>query len=404
MKETQSPSEEMIAGRESHQNEPTSSGISENVPFFAGRTRRSLVFVLILAAFFVVAACFIILPGEKDGDDQVSQQHTSSASFASTRVAQVKAYSLVQANTGLMQPAIDAQGNIWVSEMSFNELVRLDERTGKITTWNVPHAANGIMRAVLDRAGNVWFAEQVANYLGRFDPVTQHFTFYPLPSFKGQSAGPQDLQFNRTGKLWFTEISAGQIGRLDPATGHQDFWSLAHPGTTTPLYPYALTIASDGEVWSGMFSGGMLVSLNPQTGKITLHHLSNPLTQITSISADNQGHIWFTEIPSGMIGRIESTTGAVTEIPLPTQQENASEYSNIAIAPTGSVWIADPGRNALLRYAPQTKTFTLFQLSVRQSTPYGLVFDEQGNLWFTASGATADYIGVVQASLSDTLT
>ncbi len=167
------------------------------------------------------------------------------------------------------------------------------------------------------------------------------------------------------------------------------------------MYPYALTIASDGNVWSGMFSGGMVVSLNPQTGKITLHHLSNPLAQITSITADDQGHVWFTEIPAGIIGRIESATGGVTEISLPSQQEDASEYSNIAIAPTGSVWIADPGRNAFLRYVPQTKTFTLFQLSVRQSTPYGLVFDARGNLWFTASGATADYIGAVHRLLYD---
>ncbi len=199
MKETQSPLEEITVSRGAHQDEPAR--VRGKVPFSGGRTRRSLVFVLVFAIAFVVVAYCIVLPGANGGSSQPNQLHASSASFASIRVAQVKAYSLAQANARLMQPAIDAQGNVWISEMSFNLLVRLNERTGKITTWNVPHAANGIMRAVLDSAGNVWFAEQVADYLGRFDPITQHFALYPLPSLNGQSAGPQDLQFDRTGNL-----------------------------------------------------------------------------------------------------------------------------------------------------------------------------------------------------------
>src|SRR5713226_10560901 len=54
-------------------------------------------------------------------------------------------YPFPQSNVGLMQPAVDARGNVWVGEMYANRLARLDSHTGVVTSWEAPNGKNGIM-------------------------------------------------------------------------------------------------------------------------------------------------------------------------------------------------------------------------------------------------------------------
>src|SRR6266567_1018947 len=108
---------------------------------------------------------------------------------------------LVLSNVGLMQPAVDAQGNVWVGEMSANRLARLASHTGVVTTWKPPNGKYGIMTTAVDTKGKVWFVEQGANYIGRFDPATQTFRSFPLGIVNGHPLVPQDLQFDTRGQL-----------------------------------------------------------------------------------------------------------------------------------------------------------------------------------------------------------
>src|SRR6266851_2319627 len=134
------------------------------------------------------------------------------------RAAQVRLYPFPQTNVGLMQPAVDGHGNVWVGEMFANRLARLDSHTGVVTTWDAPNGKNGIMTTAIDAQGNAWFVERGANYIGRFDPARQTFRIFPLGTVQGRIMGPQALQFDARGFLWFTAAVGGRIGRLDPAT------------------------------------------------------------------------------------------------------------------------------------------------------------------------------------------
>jgi len=104
-------------------------------------------------------------------------------------------------DAGPMQPAQDAQGRIWVGEMTGNLLARLDPHTGSVATWQPPNGRGGIMTTTVDTQGRVWFVEQNANYLGRFDPQLQTFQTFPLGTAHGRPLGPQALQFDPSGKL-----------------------------------------------------------------------------------------------------------------------------------------------------------------------------------------------------------
>ena len=118
-----------------------------------------------------------------------------------TRAAQTRLYPFPQSNVGLMQPAVDGRGNVWVGEMNANRLARLDSHTGVVTSWEPPNGKYGIMTTTVDAQGNVWFVEQGANYIGRFDPVRQTFRIFPLGTVHGRPMGPQALQFDAAGLL-----------------------------------------------------------------------------------------------------------------------------------------------------------------------------------------------------------
>ena len=180
------------------------------------RQRRSP--VLLVLTLFAFAPLFMLLsgcdtPGSRTntantpGTQSVQQVRVHlapvTAISTSVRIAQRRLYLFSQSNVGLMQPAVDAQGNIWVGEMHSNRLGRLNSHTGVVTSWEPPGARYGIMTTTIDAQGDVWFTEQNANYIGRFDPSHRTFRIFPLGNVNGSPLGPQDLRFDSRGLLWF---------------------------------------------------------------------------------------------------------------------------------------------------------------------------------------------------------
>ncbi len=310
-----------------------------------------------------------------------------------SETAQSHLFPFPQSNVGLMQPAVDARGNVWVGEMQANRLARLDSHTGAVTSWEAPNGKNGIMTTAIDAQGNAWFVEQGANYIGRFDPARQTFRIFPLGTVQGRPMGPQALQFDARGYLWFTAAAGGRIGRLDPTTGAIQTWPVPPPGAGIPSAPFSLTVLPNGQVWFGDITGGAVGHLDPATGHVTLYRLADQQATIFSMAHDAKGRIWFTEIVPGRLGMIDSTTGRVTELPVPTVSGHPAALYGVVVAPGGDVWFANNGANALVRYVPDAATYTFFQLSASSGGLYGLTLDPADALWFTTSGSSANIIG-----------
>lgn len=331
------------------------------------------------------------------------QQSAGTAPPPSTHLvisqAQVIVHRVASSNVGLMQPAVDTQGNVWIGEMNANRFARFDSRTETITTWKPPHANYGLMTTTVDAHGIPWFVEQDANYLGRFDPTTQTFRIFPLGTVHDQPMGPQDLQFDAKGFLWFTASAAGCIGRLDPTTGQIQTWPIPSPAPGISSTPYSLTVTSTGQVWVGLLSGSAVVHLDPATGHVTLYRLADPQTQVFSMASDAKGRIWFTEIIPGKLGMLDPTTGKITEIPVPVISAHPASLYGLVITPGGDVWFADNGANALVRYAPANATYTFYQLSTSYGGLYGLALDSSGQLWFPIDGTAANYLGEMSSQV-----
>jgi virginiamycin B lyase len=371
-----------------------------------GRQRRSP--ILLVLALLAFAPLFMFLSGcdtpgshanaantpETPPVQQVLMHLAPVTAFStSVRIAQRHLYPFSQSNVGLMQPAVDAQGNIWVGEMHSNRLGRLNSHTGVVTSWEPPGARYGIMTTTIDAQGNVWFTEQNANYIGRFDPGHRTFRIFPLGNVNGSPLGPQDLRFDSRGMLWFTAATAGAIGRLDPTTGAIRIWLIPSPSSTIPSSPYSFTVTPAGRVWFGEFADGVIGTLDPSTGQVILYDLPDPQAQVFSMATDSAGHLWFTEVLPGKLSMFDPETDTLKELAVPAASGKQPALYELAIDHQGQIWFVDVGAGALVRYMPQQHSLTFFQLSLLSSAPFGLALDPTGNIWFTAGGSPANYIG-----------
>ncbi len=305
--------------------------------------------------------------------------------------ATTRNYTLDTPNAGVMQPAVDQQGNVWFGEMSLNKLARLNPATGKVSEWQPPKGEHNIMATAIDAHGDVWFTEQAANYIGCFDPVSQQFTTYPLGLVNGISVGPQDLAFDASGALWFTEVNSGELGRLDPATGTIKTFKMPVPAGAKRACPFSLAITSNGQIWYGDLCDGGIGRLNPTTGKVQMYQAGGGHAAIFSMAADASGRIWFTELEQDTIGVVAD--GKLTEIAVPATLGEPTGLYALTLGHDGSVWFACASANALVRYSPQSGAFTFNVLSVPASVPFGLALDRSGTVWFTAAAMPNNYVG-----------
>jgi streptogramin lyase len=116
----------------------------------ATRQQRSLAFRLL--AWFALSSSLVLLSGcgtQGSSKSAVTAPVAQAQSvrqvrvhlapaptiFTTVRVAQRHLYTFSTSDVGLMQPAVDAQGNVWVGEMHANRLGCLNSQTGVVTSW-----------------------------------------------------------------------------------------------------------------------------------------------------------------------------------------------------------------------------------------------------------------------------
>jgi streptogramin lyase len=102
-----------------------------------------------------------------------------------------------------------------------------------------------------------------------------------------------------------------------------------------------------------------------------------------SIVTGPDGNLWFTEVAGNKIGRI-TTSGAVTEYPIPTRGAGAV---GIVKGPDGNLWFTETAAGKIGRMAT-SGIVTEFALTNRTAAPLAIVTSTaDGNLWFTENGA-----------------
>ena len=197
----------------------------------------------------------------------------------------------VSAPAGL---AMDAAGNLYISEMGGNRVRKVDAQTGIITTfagngspvWSGdggPATAAGVHAPVglaFDAAGNLYLAEYQQS-VRRVDAVTGVITTL-LPSGPGVPLSPAWLAIDHSGNLLIADLLSSKILRLNLTTGAVD------------------TFAGDG---GAAFDGDGIPATGSSIG-------TNPV----GIAVDPAGNVYLAGASQYRIRRIDAATGVIATV------------------------------------------------------------------------------------------
>jgi streptogramin lyase len=139
-------------------------------------------------------------------------------------------------------------------------------------------------------------------------------------------------------------------------------------------------------------------------GRMTLAGVSSvyPIPSSNSrpvgITSDffNDGSMWFTESQSfgskaNLIGRINTTSHAITEFPVPTQGAAPAFITYQPTLSPGSLWFTEPGAAAIGVVTP-TGSITEYPLPQPLTpSPTGITGGPASTMWFTEPGFTGGY-------------
>jgi copper transport protein len=145
-----------------------------------------------------------------------------------------------------------------------------------------------------------------------------------------------------------------------------------------PLYP--VYDKSRNAIWVGdtVIDSGRIFEYNLNSNKYVEHKVAG--TSIVTIMAlDSHNQLWFIDPLMKNLGQYNTTTGTIKLYKIPSQ----GVISGITVDPNNNnIWITSPATNEVLRFNPQAKNFTGFNLPTANAQPFGIIADQtSGQLW-----------------------
>jgi len=358
---------------------------------------KRLMFLLYLISLLVLmTACGDISRAQTNASDQTSVKQQAGTLPAITAAGNFAEYPLLQARSGLMRPAIDHEGRVWVAEMGNNALAVFDPQTQKFQQTTPPHSKDGLMGVLVAPDDTVWYSEQFANYIGRYDPVHDRYQEFNLPTLKIPDpndknntltlpSAPNDLAMDTHNNLWFTEMNADSIGKLDTKTGKFTHYPLSQQATVQKYNPYGITIDPAGNIWFTEAGANTLGHLDLATSKIqffTLPGASNPLMEVAS---DTSGAIWATTFNSATLLKFDPQQATFSSYLAPDADKGISGMYGLTVTPQNEIWVTIAASNVIARFDPNAKHFIYYQIPTENSSPLGVAWSEDHTVWFTES-------------------
>lgn len=378
---------------------------TKGLPYTQPTRRLTWLLPLLCLLLWLLPACSNFTQDNQAGSSNGTQDAPPLTLFTSGRFRE---YTLPQAHSGLMRPAVDSQGRIWFSEMSRGYLAVLDPRTRALQQMTPPESAGGLMGVTVAPDDTIWFAEEYGNFIGHYDPRSGQFKNYHLPTLSipdpqdaqktlKLSSAPNEIVFDPHGNAWFTELNADSVGMLNTKTGKVQQYPLSAQPSVQKLNPYGLALDRQGMLWITLSSSAQLARLDPASGKVQLYPLPDPQLYLMQVTSDRQGTIWATGFNKLQLLKFEPASTRFTSYLVSSKksQETGGTVYDVVALSNGDIWMSVPSENALARLDAKSDTLTFTPLPTSGAYPLGLALSsDETQLWFTESAS--DKIGSYQ--------
>jgi len=302
---------------------------------------------------------------------------------------------------GVHDAWLDDAGQVWFTCNIPNKqtsIGRVDTRTGAVKLFMIP-AKSGLaaqshgMTRTPD--GMIWFnINPGRGGLGRLDPKTEKIDVFVPPEDMSPTGGATTVDYDGKGRIWVSAPDG--VLRFDPQaqqwTGYKAT-SYKLPGGTGITYGAAADRAGNG-YWAVMIHDIIGVA-DGETGKVSeirlapvqsewarvsaaerefyktysqpdfnnpLPYAQGPRRMGTDKSADV---LWVGNSWGASLARIDTRTHEVSYVPLPKRMQPYHVHVDSKHRAWTNLWGAD----RVMRYDPQTRTWTAFDLPTRGAEP-----------------------------------
>lgn len=258
------------------------------------------------------------------------------------------------------------------------------------TEWNLPKEFGGVATAKPDSKGMIWFPAGSSGSLGRLDPRTGEVQKWKVPVgeiVKGAEPPLHDIMIDKEDNVWLTGGGKNKIFKFDARSLQFSTWDITEEYGTKP---HTGELDGKGNYWVTMQTGkpngkGYVVKLELQTGKVTGYatkdfpHPYGP--EPYGLVIDGKGTVWFTELYSGKLGKVDPATGEMTEYATPIPDAGPRR---LALDSKGNLWFTECFAGKIGKLDPTTMKFTDYDLGVAGGGfPYSIRIDKSDQIWFS---------------------
>lgn len=300
----------------------------------------------------------------------------------------IEEHSVPWANSRPRDPYVAPDGRVWFVGQVGNYLAAFDPTTEKFERVEIDEGTNP-HNQIVDDEGRVWYAGNRNGMIGRYDPATETITRYPMPDPAVRD--PHTLTFDGKGHIYFTAQRAGQVGRLDMQSGEV---ILIPVGERT--LPYGIIVDNLGRAFFCQFGTNKISMIDPETLELITYDLPDAGARPRRMALGADGRtIWYVDYARGYLGKLDPSTGRVTEYPSPSGAQ-ARPYA-MTSDDQGRLWYVEtgPGPNRMIAFDPATERFVAnvaVGTADRNAVRHMVFHEPTRKIWY---GADANVIGSV---------
>jgi virginiamycin B lyase len=286
---------------------------------------------------------------------------------------------------------VDPKGFIWYVESREDMAVRIDPNTLEMTDFVLPRGAAPYSIAS-DNKGTLWITAHGIEMLLELHPDTAEVVSHQPPSH-GFLIHINVDQMDNT--VFFCQPGSNMIVSFHPDKGFKEF-VIPTPNSG----PGRMDFDSKHNVWFPELYTNKLAKLDPKTGKMEEWTLPTKESLPAYCRVDKQDNIWVSMPMVDKIGMFKD--GNWKEYKIPTKESIVS--SNIEDA-DGIVWFTEggwrgsAGGNKIGRLDPKTGEVEELPLDTPNAQPLGMIIDRAGTIWFEqSSGGKISRIKLAQSA------
>ena len=216
--------------------------------------------------------------------------------------------------TGFNTIRFHPDGSVWATEISGNEVIRLDPATKKVTEYIPPFGVKPHMTEhlgfiqdtlpygmVIAKDGMVWFVEGAGQRIAKIDPQTGKITEYEVPSHSDRM---RRMQTDRYGDIWFGEFSTNLLGVMDPETNK----ILEYPMPTKSSGSYSVDVDKGKNlIWVNEMLADQIASFDPRTKTFVEYPIATHGGSVRRIELDpsRPTRIWYSAVARDTVGFLD---------------------------------------------------------------------------------------------------